>query len=154
MNTPPDPNMSLWILALSEFYEFIFTRAVNLLQPITVSLVNCNFALSHSDSYITSILTHSMYGWSMKGITFLELCINVLSAFVLKYIFDRTSPYQMELSKEVICIIWELSCRFHPVKTLLADICESKMSTENSGEGCIPNVYSLGVIISSAGLTK
>ena len=40
------------------------------------------------------------------------------------------------------------------METLLADICESKILTENSNEGIRSNVYSLGVIRLFAGFTK
>ena len=74
--------------------------------------------------------------------------------FILKYIFDHTSPHQMELSRDIICIIWEFSCRCLPVENLLADVWESKISTENIGEGIRSNVYSLSAIRSFAGFPK
>ena len=40
------------------------------------------------------------------------------------------------------------------METLLADICDSKISTENIGKGSRPNVYYLFIIRSSAGFCK
>ena len=79
---------------------------------------------------------------------------NVFMTFIFKDIFDQTSPCQMELSRDVIWIIWKFSWWCHLEGKLLANLCESKISAYNSIEGSRFNVYSLGLIISLAGLPK
>ena len=148
-NASLDLTISLWILASSEFFVFIVTGAFDPPQWITIFLTNYNLTLSQSDSYITRVLRYSICGWILKGTSFLGLWIKVLLTFILKYIFDKNSPHQMELRIDVIWIIWEFSFWHRPMETLLADICELKISTENSGKGSRSNVYSLDVLRSS-----
>ena len=153
-NAPPYPTRSLWISALSEFYGPIVTRYFDPLQPINLFFTNFNLTLSQSGSYITRMLTYYISAWSVKGTPLIRLRRKVFPDFIFKYILDQTPPRQMELSRDVIWIMWEVSCRRHPADTLLADICEPKISTENSAKGIVSYAYALCVIISSAGFPK
>ena len=53
------------------------------------------------------------------------------STFILKYIFDQTYPSHMDLSRDVVWIICDFSCRRRPAETVLANICEAKISKTN-----------------------
>ena len=87
-------NISLWILGLDKLYGSINTRFFNFSQPITMFLVNYNLNFSQSDSYANQVLTSYISGWSVKGTTFLGPW-DLFSTFILKYIFDQTSPCQV-----------------------------------------------------------
>ena len=151
---PPDPTISLWISALSYLYGSIVTRAFDLSQPVTMFIKNCNLVLFQSDSYITHVLTSSISGWSVKGTPFLGLWRKVFFALILKYIFDQTSPLPNVVAKRLNL---DHMGDFTPTPSCGNNFIwfwESYISTENSGEGSRSNVYSLGAIRSSAGLTK
>ena len=143
VDVPPDTTRYLLILPLSYLYVYIATRTFDPSWSITVFLANFNFNLSRSYSYITRVLTSSISGWSVNVMPLLLLRRNFLSYFILKGIFYHTSPCQMDFLIDVICIVWVFLWERCPVETLLANIYESKLSTENIVERIIYNVYSL-----------
>ena len=91
---------------MSELYGSIITRVFDPLQPITVFLTNCNLALLKTDSYINYLLTPSVSVLRVKWILFLWLRRKVLPTFILKNIFEHISSFQMELSRDLVWIIW------------------------------------------------
>ena len=117
LDAPPYPIRSLWVTYLSELYVSIATRAFNMFQPITAILTNCNLTLYQSESYITCVLTSYISGWSLKSTSFPGLCRKVMLTFILKCILNWTSTRQMELYRDVICIMLDLSCQLHPAET-------------------------------------
>ena len=130
VNAPPDKTISLLILDLIEFYGSIFTSTFDPPKPITVFFLNVSLTLLQSDSHIASVLTSSIAGWIVKGTPFFGLWRNILSISILEYIFDQNSPCQIYFLRDVMWIIQGVSIRCCSVETLLADICESKISTE------------------------
>ena len=115
-----------WVLWIHLHKELWFIAANNRVPQ------KCNLTLSQSDSYITHVMAYFIIGWSVKFTPLLGLWGKVLSTFILKDIFNRNSPWQMELSRDVIWIIWEFSQQCCSMERLLDDICDSKAINRNS----------------------
>ena len=117
--------------------------------------VSCQLQLDH----VTFILLHYsrvdiIYSWMKRERDALPYTMENVFYIYFESCIRQNLSFPNGVIKDVICIIWGFSWKCCTAENLLGDICESNISTENSGEEIRSNVYSLGIIRSFSGFPK